>query len=97
MQQAISNIIKNAIESIHKDGDIKISCSEYPKMLVISDNGAGIKPENESKLFTPFFSTKATGQGVGLMLIREILINHNTQFSLTTNRETGWTSFRVVF
>jgi len=97
LQQAISNIIKNAIESIHTNGDIKISCSVYPRQFIISDNGAGIRPENEGKLFTPFFSTKPTGQGIGLMLIREILINHNTKFSLTTNKESGWTEFKVLF
>ena len=97
LQQVISNIMKNAIESIHSNGDIKISCSAYPKHFIIADNGAGIRPENEGKLFTPFFSTKPSGQGIGLMLIRDILINHNAKFSLITDRESGWTDFKVTF
>jgi nitrogen fixation/metabolism regulation signal transduction histidine kinase len=97
LQQVISNIIKNAIESIYNNGDIKISCSVSPKQFIIADNGSGIRPENEGKLFTPFFSTKPTGQGIGLMLIRDILINHNTKFSLMTDKETGWTEFKVLF
>jgi len=97
LQQAISNMIKNAIESIHNNGDIKISCSLYPPQFTIADNGPGIPKENEGKLFTPFFSTKPTGQGIGLMLIRDILTNHNTNFTLSTNKHTDWTEFKVIF
>ena len=97
LEQAVSNIIKNAIESIDEDGDIIISCQAHPLGFTISDNGAGIPAEKEHLLFTPFFSTKPTGQGVGLMLIREILQSHETDFSLKTDRATGWTSFSVKF
>jgi len=95
-EQAISNIIKNAIESIETDGDVVISCQSNPTSFTIKDNGAGVAKENEHMLFTPFFSTKPTGQGVGLMLIRDILQSHGTEFTLKTNRETGWTSFTVT-
>jgi len=78
LEQAISNIIKNAIEAIHQDGDIKITCTEYPTTFIIADNGEGIPDKIAHKLFTPFFSTKPTGQGVGLMLIRDILTSHKT-------------------
>ena len=97
LEQALSNIIKNAIEAIHEDGDIKISCTEYPTTITVTDNGEGITDKIAHKLFTPFFSTKPTGQGVGLMLIRDILTSHNTDFSLNTNPETGWTEFKVKF
>lgn len=97
LEQAISNIIKNAIEAIHQDGDIKISCIEYPPSFIIADNGEGIPDQIAHKLFTPFFSTKPTGQGVGLMLIRDILTSHKTDFSLRTNSETKWTEFTVKF
>ncbi len=97
LEQALSNIIKNAIEAIHEDGDIKISCTEYPTTVIISDNGEGIPNKIAHKIFTPFFSTKPTGQGVGLMLIRDILTSHNTDFSLQTNPKTTWTEFKVRF
>jgi len=95
LEQALSNIIKNAIEAIHTDGQIIISTSASPNQFTIADNGSGILPENTSKLFKPFFTTKATGQGVGLMLIREILHLHKTSFSLKA--EDGWTKFNVIF
>ena len=97
LEQVISNILKNAIESIEKDGEIKVTCKDGPATFTISDNGVGIPLEIEQKLFTPFFSTKPTGQGVGLMLIRDILDNHNTTFTLKTDEATGWTNFQVVF
>ena len=97
LEQAISNIIKNAIESIGDLGEIKISCKAKPLSLTIADNGQGISPDIANKLFTPFFSTKTTGQGVGLMIIREVFQEHNTEFSLSTDPITGWTSFHAEF
>lgn len=97
LEQVISNIIKNAIESIHEDGDIKISCTEYPITFTIADNGEGIPDKITHKIFTPFFSTKPNGQGVGLMLIRDILTSHKTDFTLQTDPETKWTEFTVRF
>lgn len=95
IEQVLVNIIKNAIESIGENGLIELSTIASPATIRISDNGPGIAPENAEHLFTPFFSTKRDGQGVGLMLIREILINHNAQFSLKTG-EDGWTDFQII-
>lgn len=96
MEQVLSNVIKNAMESIDRDGSILIYFD--PELLAISikDDGAGIDPSIESELFSPFFSTKMNGQGIGLMLIRDILMAHNFQFSLKTNHETGLTVFRTI-
>lgn len=97
LEQAISNMIKNAIEAVEQDGEIKISCNEAPISFTISDNGPGIPPDVVDHLFTPFFSTKTTGQGVGLMLIREVLQAHDTEFSLSSDKKSGRTSFVVKF
>lgn len=96
MEQVIINIIKNAIESIGENGNIQITLSLRAPQLTIADNGAGIAAEDESMLFTPFFSTKPTGQGVGLMMIREILSAHDARYSLSTG-EDGWTRFVIAF
>jgi len=97
LEQTLSNIIKNAIEAIESDGDIIISSKLSPPSFSIRDNGGGIPEDVESKLFTPFFSTKPTGQGVGLMLIRDVLTQHGTDFSLSSDQESGWTEFSVRF
>ena len=96
LEQVLVNIIKNAIESIGENGKIQLITQASPATILIRDNGAGITPEAAEKLFTPFFSTKLDGQGVGLTLIREVLLNHDAQFSLKTV-EDGWTEFRIAF
>ncbi|MFK8009045.1 MAG: PAS domain-containing sensor histidine kinase [Saprospiraceae bacterium] len=96
IEQVLVNIIKNSIEAIDYQGIIQVISKESPKTILIRDNGSGISKENVEKLFTPFFSTKMDGQGVGLTLIREVLSNHDAQFNLKTNDD-GWTEFRIVF
>ncbi|MCB2406799.1 sensor histidine kinase [Hymenobacter lucidus] len=84
IEQAVLNIVKNALESIGEDGNLTISTSLDPPMLRIEDDGVGIAPEVQRRLFTPFFSTKRDGQGIGLTMIRDILLQHDFTFSLET-------------
>lgn len=98
-EQALVNIIKNAVESIETNtanqGEVivKTSC---PTCIEVIDNGAGISKEVEAKLFSPFFSTKPNGQGIGLVFIREVLSRHGCTFSLHTYSD-GLTRFRILF
>lgn len=89
-EQALQNIVKNAVESIEQDGDIfmTIGMEKGKPMLEVADNGKGLSKEAENMLFSPFFTTKSNGQGVGLMLIREILTRHQCLFSLITDKKT---------
>jgi len=97
MEQVLVNVIKNAAESIEHDGFIRIETSFKPmKTLKIYDNGKGIPSDIEQHIFSPFFSTKKQGQGIGLTLIREILLNHLFRFSLET-AENGLTCFTIYF
>lgn len=95
-EQVMLNIIKNSIESIGENGKIVVETAASPARIVITDNGAGITPEDRERLFSPFFSTKANGQGLGLMFVREILSKHNCRFSLLTGND-GLTRFEIVF
>jgi len=97
MEQVLVNIVKNAIEAIGRDGNITVqTTSEEPKGLRIIDSGMGIPAAARPQLFTPFFSTKRDGQGIGLTVIREILINHGFSFNLETV-EPGVTEFWIEF
>ena len=89
-EQALQNIVKNAVESIEQDGDIfiTIGVEKGKPTLEVADTGKGLSSEAENMLFSPFFTTKSNGQGVGLMLIREILTRHHCLFSLTTDKKT---------
>ena len=103
-EQVLVNIMKNSLESISSipcgmrpsAGVIKV-CTVAPACVEICDNGPGIGKEAEDKLFSPFFSTKPHGQGIGLMFIREVLENHGCTFSLQTSDEDGLTRFRISF
>ncbi len=65
--------------------------------LTITDNGRGISPEAAQHLFTPFFSTKPQGQGLGLLLIRDILTAHGCTFTLQTDPIDHLTRFTILF
>ncbi len=96
MEQALINIVKNAIEAIEHKGTVTFTTTDHPMQLIISDTGKGIDSSLKEQIFSPFFSTKKDGQGVGLMLTREILINHHYKFSLHTI-EAGKTNFTIFF
>lgn len=101
-EQVLVNIIKNAAESIEsaseepgKQGEIIVRTTA-PASVEVVDNGPGISKETEAKLFSPFFSTKPNGQGIGLVFIREVLSRHGCTFSLRTCND-GLTRFRILF
>lgn len=94
MEQVLINVIKNSVEAIEAKGEIKIVLLEKPKVIRILDNGKGIKPGQVEQLFSPFYSTKQEGQGIGLTLTREVLLNHGFDFSLKTCID-GWTVFEI--
>ncbi|RPJ57952.1 MAG: PAS domain-containing protein [Acidobacteria bacterium] len=91
MEQVFLNILKNAVEAIGQEGRITIRVGGEPRapVVTIQDSGAGIPPELQQNLFTPFFTTKAEGQGIGLTLIQEILTQHGFQFALESEPGKG--------
>ena len=95
-QQVLINIVKNAVESINgTQGRITVATS--PSQLMITDNGPGIPADVAPHLFTPFYSTKPQGQGLGLLLIRDILTSHHCTFSLLTDSTDRLTRFTIQF
>ena len=96
IEQVITNIVKNAAESAGEGGKVEIRIEQSGTTLTITDNGPGISHEAAEMLFTPFFTTKATGHGLGLLLVSEVLNAHSARFSLRTD-EDGYTRFRIRF
>lgn len=97
MDQAIINILKNSIESIGSYGAVTIDFDIQENALSITDNGAGISAEAQRQLFTPMFTTKPNGHGLGLLLTAEILRKHGCTFSLRTDPADRLTRFRITF
>lgn len=84
LEQVLINLLKNAVEAAGPAGRVAVTIEPRPSgcRLKISDSGAGIAPEVRAQLFTPFFTTKAAGQGIGLTVAREVLTAHDLRFGL---------------
>ncbi|WP_460548697.1 sensor histidine kinase [Hymenobacter daeguensis] len=95
LEQVLLNVAKNALEAIGRDGNIWVRTSPQPPTLTIENDGPGLTPAVSQRLFTPFFSTKRDGQGIGLTLVRDVLLAHGFRFQLATNaaKRTAFTIF----
>jgi nitrogen fixation/metabolism regulation signal transduction histidine kinase len=98
VEQVLLNVVKNALEAIGDCGTItaRFLRRDGRPALVIEDSGPGLSAEARQNLFTPFFSTKEHGQGIGLTLVQEILAQHRFQYSLDSPPG-GPTQFTIVF
>jgi two-component system nitrogen regulation sensor histidine kinase NtrY len=83
-EQACVNVIKNGVEAAGPGGWVAVAIvtSGTAATITIDDSGPGPGPEAEAHLFTPFFSTKPQGQGIGLTLVREILSGHGFGYAM---------------
>jgi len=107
IQQVLINIMLNATQAMPDGGSLTISTSVAEGIrindeirntvrITISDTGIGIPPENLDKLFTPFFTTKEKGKGVGLGLsvVHGIIQKHNGKIEVNSKPDEG-TTFRI--
>lgn len=94
-EQAVLNILKNAAEAAGPAGHVGVRMDVGPSgpRLMIEDDGPGFGAEVQENLFTPFFSTKPDGQGIGLTLVQEILVAHGFDYRL--ERRGGLTVFTI--
>lgn len=93
IKQALINLIKNAIEAIEKNGKINISVlknSEFIEILVV-DNGKGIHPENLDFIFDLHYSTKKSGNGIGLFIVQQIILAHKGKLFVESSLGIGST------
>ncbi len=105
LKQVLINLIRNAAESIERDGRIVLrACHRRLPLagrmqpvlvLEVEDNGAGIPAEVQARLFDPFFSTKPTGTGLGLSIAMRILEKHGGTLQFQTAPGQG-TTFGLV-
>jgi two-component system nitrogen regulation sensor histidine kinase NtrY len=91
IEQVLINVVKNAAESIGRDGAIQIRLRRDGRRLLLSiaDTGPGIAADTQQQMFTPFFTTKKDGRGIGLTVVQEILKNHGFDFTLQNREPTG--------
>jgi PAS domain S-box-containing protein len=89
LRQVFLNVAKNAVEAMADGGALTITSGlrEGRLLVQIADTGKGIPPEDQDKIFQPFFSTKSKGTGLGLAISRKITEAH--QGEITIDSETG--------
>lgn len=91
----ITNLIKNAIQAMenHENPKIKVSVSQKDAKVIIkvSDNGKGIKQEYKEQVFEPKFTTKSSGMGLGLPMIKNIIEAYKGKITFVSNSEKGTT------
>lgn len=100
LSRAIINLIKNGIQAIPKNrmGTIRITLDRRDHMAVIAvaDNGTGIPEELQEKLFSPSFTTKTSGMGLGLSIVKNIVENFAGRITFKTEPGKGTTFFLEI-
>jgi PAS domain S-box-containing protein len=97
MRRVFSNLIANAVQAMPKGGELTIDASKSDEEALVSfhDTGVGIPQEDFSKLFSPFFTTKAKGQGLGLPVCKRLVEAHGGQITVESKLGEG-TTFTVT-
>jgi len=98
--RVFNNIINNAIQSIEDNSKgeiiIKLSLKKNTYLIEITDNGCGIEQALKDKIFQPNFTTKSTGTGLGLAMVKQIIDSHSGEIYFNSTLNKG-TSFYIEF
>lgn len=97
--RVFNNLVKNSTQAIPTDRSGKITIEMIQKedkvRIRITDNGVGIDPSKVGKIFVPYFTTKSTGTGLGLAMVKQIIENHQGTIDFETELGVG-TTFEIV-
>jgi two-component system, sporulation sensor kinase E len=93
MKQAFYNVIKNSFEAMKRRGILRIRTDMDESHVIVrfTDTGGGISPDNLSRVFEPYFTTKTSGTGLGLLIVRRIIREHGGELSIESSEGKGLT------
>jgi two-component system nitrogen regulation sensor histidine kinase NtrY len=93
VKRAVLNLVDNAVEAVRGAGEVEVEVAHAAEAgrvrITVSDQGPGISAEDRDKLFLPYFSTKATGMGLGLPIVHEIVTEHRGSIRVEDNAPRG--------
>ena len=95
--QVVFNLVLNAIDATGKGGriDVRAEIGSDGIQLCIADDGCGIPPDSQSRLFRPYFTTKKHGTGLGLFVTQKIVVEHGGTVAFDSEPGRG-TTFRIL-
>ncbi len=93
MKQAFYNVIKNSLEAMKPRGTLRIRTDRDDTHVLITfvDTGGGVSVRNLSRVFEPYFTTKPSGTGLGLLIVRRIVREHGGELSIESSQDKGLT------
>jgi len=93
MKQAFYNVIKNSLQAMKRRGTLRIRTDRDDTHVLISfiDTGSGMSAENLGRVFEPYFTTKPSGTGLGLLIVRRIVREHGGELSIESSEGKGLT------
>jgi two-component system, sporulation sensor kinase E len=93
IKQAFYNVIKNSVEAMQPHGSLRIQTDFDDTHVIIrfTDTGGGMSAENLSRVFEPYFTTKPSGTGLGLLIVRRIVREHGGELSIESRKGKGVT------
>ena len=100
-KRAILNIVLNAVEALaqvtgrRRELEVALTRDDKEVRLAISDNGTGMDEEEKERIFTPYFTTKKQGTGLGLFIAQKIIKDHRGTVTVKTAPQQG-TTFLIV-
>ena len=91
VRRSIHNLIENAVQAMEQNGKLILDLSREDSfaLLTIQDNGPGIAPEDNQRIFEAYFSTKDQGTGLGLAIAKKTIEEHGGSLMIDTNYTTG--------
>lgn len=91
IKQVFFNVIGNAADAIPDHSEIRILISGDDDFIIVQiiDHGEGIKKENASKVFEPYFTTKKQGNGIGMMIVHRTMRNHGGEVGIDSKHGSG--------
>ena len=93
MRRVFVNLFDNAVQAMNSQGRIWVSteCDRKRHRVIVrvADEGTGIQPEDQAKLFVPYFSRKRTGTGLGLAIVHRVITDHNGSIRVENNHPKG--------
>lgn len=100
MRQVITNLVTNAADAIESDGWIVVRASLCPEggglIISVEDDGPGISEEALEEVFEPFFTTKFSGTGLGLAVVRSLVVQHRGRIEVESEVGRGTTFFILL-